>query len=133
MPSPQQACRTPANTRGRGDLGVQGRRSGRRLPSPREPGKTGGNKKLFKKREKQNRGRSNAAYFNVWSVILSGSRRGEQGARRPGDVIKHGVLMKHGRHLITDTGHWRHWAYKQKEIKRGELKQVGSNQNTGGD
>ncbi len=32
-----------------------------------------------------------------------------------------------------NTGHRRHWAYKHKEIKRGELKQVGSNQNTDGD
>ncbi len=53
----------------------------------------------------------------------------EQGARRPGDSIK-GNFNKTRRHLITDTGHW---AFKHKEIKRGELKQVGSNQNTGGD
>ncbi len=90
MPSPRQARRTPANTRWKGDLGGQGRWSGQRFPSPREPKKL--ETKNFSKTGKQKWGRRNAASFcfGRCSVRLSG----EQGARRHGEYFNK-ALIKH--------------------------------------
>ncbi len=100
MPSPRQARRTPANTRGKGDLGGQGKRSGRQLPSPWEHGKTG-NKKLFKKRENKNEG----GVTPLTSVSVRDSVTLSEGrARRHGNSANMD-FNKTRRHIITDIRH----------------------------
>ncbi len=61
-------------------------------------------KNFSKTRKNKTEVRRNAAYFCFWSVILSHSRRGEQGARRPEDIPTLNFNETHGRHIITDTG-----------------------------
>ncbi len=98
----------------------------------RRGGKNTGTTKNCSKTGKQKRGRRNAAYFWLgW--LFCHALGGESKERGDQKNTAHMDLLQQGRHLTTNTGHWRHWAFKQKEIKRGELKQVGSNQNTGGD
>ncbi len=59
--------------------------------------------KNFSKPGKQKRGGRDAASFSFGSLFCQAL--GEQGARRHGEVLQTGILIKHGRHLTTNTGH----------------------------